>query len=167
MIQNSSGFLIFNWFDNILKVFLVHPGGPFWKYKPTEGWGIPKGKTEKGESLFETALRETKEEIGQLPTGIVTGFLGKIKQRKNKNVYAFAWKGEIIFPVKSLTLPGGFQEIEEGKWFDVKTAQKVIIKKQYIFIERLLEKIKINSKYKNRAKNMLKDKNGKNKIQAF
>ena len=86
MIQTSSGLLIYNYIDYELKIFLVHPGGPFWKNKPNEGWGIPKGKVEDNESLFETALRETKEEMGQLPSGKVIGFLGKIKQRKNQRV---------------------------------------------------------------------------------
>lgn len=42
------------------KILLVHPRGA----KPDIMWGIPKGKQEKGESIAETAVRETEEEVG-------------------------------------------------------------------------------------------------------
>ena len=78
MIQTSSGLLIYNYIDYELKIFLVHPGGPFWKNKPNEGWGIPKGKVEDNESLFETALRETKEETGIDDLVFIPGFRERI-----------------------------------------------------------------------------------------
>lgn len=44
-------------YDN--KILLAHPTG-----QNDKMWGIPKGKIEEGESYLETAIRETKEEIG-------------------------------------------------------------------------------------------------------
>lgn len=37
-------------------------------------WGFPKGHSEKGESLMETALRETAEETGITDVGVVQDF---------------------------------------------------------------------------------------------
>ena len=42
------------------KILLIHPS----KTKLTGTWSVPKGKVEDGESLLETAIRETKEEVG-------------------------------------------------------------------------------------------------------
>ena len=36
-----------------LKVFLVHPGGPFFKNKDKGYWGIPKGLQEDDEDSIE------------------------------------------------------------------------------------------------------------------
>jgi 8-oxo-dGTP pyrophosphatase MutT (NUDIX family) len=46
-------------FDN--KILLIHPTGGSWK---TGTCGIPKGKIEEGEDVFEAALRELGEETG-------------------------------------------------------------------------------------------------------
>ena len=42
------------------KFLLCHPTG----MKPNQGWGIPKGRVDSGESLKQTAVRETFEECG-------------------------------------------------------------------------------------------------------
>lgn len=42
------------------KILLVHPTGSKWYGT----YSIPKGHVEKGENLWTTALRETKEEVG-------------------------------------------------------------------------------------------------------
>lgn len=148
---HSAGLLIFNYFDNQLKVLLVHPGGPFWKNKKDQGWGIPKGKMEDGEFIWDTAVREVQEEIGQLPVPVppeVMFDLGEIKQSNKKVVHCIAVKGDVKEELKSITTKIEWKgkeievpEIEEMKWFAPKEAKQVIVKKQYVFIERLMEKL--------------------------
>ena len=38
--------------DNVLEIFLVHPGGPFWTRKDEGAWTIPKGLIEEGEDTL-------------------------------------------------------------------------------------------------------------------
>jgi len=148
MAKTAAGLLIYDFFDGELKVLLVHPGGPFWKNKQNEGWGIPKGKLEKGEKPIEAAFRETNEELGQMPNGKLMFDLGSIKQRKKKTVYCWAWHGQITKPVSSNTVEVEWPpksgkmitvpEIETAEWFTVDEARSKIIKTQFVFIERLL-----------------------------
>ena len=65
-------------------VILQHPTNASWQ-KGT--YGIPKGHREKGETLLQTALRETKEEIGADVD--VWGELGTITYTNGKKVVAF------------------------------------------------------------------------------
>lgn len=151
---HSAGLLIFDFFDDELKVLLVHPGGPYWTNKQEEGWGIPKGKMKEGESVWDTAVRETQEEIGQLPLPVPSEMmfdLGSIKQSSKKTVHCVAVKGRPKNELRSMTVklewPKGSgqeveaPEIEEMRWFTPKDAKSVIIYKQYVFIERLVDKI--------------------------
>lgn len=153
MVQ-SAGLLIFNTFDNQLKVLLAHPGGPYWENRKEEGWGIPKGKMEEGEDVWDTAVRETQEEIGQLPTPIppkVIFNLGSVKQSSKKTVHCFAIQGDVEKELKSMMItmehPKGsgeiieVPEIGEMKWFTPEEARLVIIHKQYAFIERLMDEL--------------------------
>lgn len=55
-MEISAGLLIIK--DN--KILLCHPTNAPWK----NTYSIPKGKVEKGESLSDTAIRETYEEVG-------------------------------------------------------------------------------------------------------
>jgi predicted NUDIX family NTP pyrophosphohydrolase len=146
--MESAGLLIYDWFDGQLRVFLVHPGGPYWKGKENEGWGIPKGKLESGEVPIEAAIRETWEETGSFPSGELTHNLGFVRQNKNKTVYCWAWHGRIELPVKSNTVceeirgkEVEFPEIDKGAWFTPDEAKAVIIRKQSEFIDRLLAEV--------------------------
>lgn len=49
---------MFRRLDSNLQVFLVHPGGPFWKKKDAGAWSIPKGEYEEGGDPLEAAKRE-------------------------------------------------------------------------------------------------------------
>ena len=60
----SAGILLYRWTAAKLEVFLVHPGGPFWKGKDAGTWTIPKGEIEEGEPALEAAVREFREETG-------------------------------------------------------------------------------------------------------
>ena len=46
------------------EIFLVHPGGPFWRNKDAHAWSIPKGELEENEAPLDGARRELIEETG-------------------------------------------------------------------------------------------------------
>ena len=54
-MEHSCGLYILNKNNELL---IVHPT----LHKPNINWGIPKGKIDEGETYWETAIRETKEE---------------------------------------------------------------------------------------------------------
>ena len=85
----SCGILLYRLINLHLEVFIVHPGGPLFKYKDEGYWSIPKGEIDAGETEFiETAKREFFEETGfqALPPFIDLGF---ITQKSGKRVYAW------------------------------------------------------------------------------
>ena len=68
--NQSAGLLLYRKSGNNLEVFLVHPGGPFWKNKDDGAWSIPKGEYEEGEDPLAAAKREFREELGiEVPAG--------------------------------------------------------------------------------------------------
>jgi predicted NUDIX family NTP pyrophosphohydrolase len=64
-------------------VFLVHPGGPFWKAKDLGAWSIPKGEFEPAEDPLESAKREFAEETRVLISGTFVPLL-PVKQPGGK-----------------------------------------------------------------------------------
>lgn len=153
-MKTSAGIMLYKKENGILKVFLVHPGGPFWAKKDEGAWGISKGLVEEGEDLKEAAIREVKEELG-VDINIDSSKLvelGHVKQRSDKIVYAFAYLADFNdIEVKSNTIyiewppKSGKQmeipEVDNGKWFDIKRARTKIMSYQLPFLERLHEKI--------------------------
>lgn len=144
MPKTSAGLLMYKVNDGKLKVFLVHPGGPFWKNKDIGAWSIPKGEVEENEDILETARREFEEEIGIKPKEELVP-LGKIKQKSGKIVHTWAFEGEwpgmllkqniieIDFHGEKIKIP----EIDKAGFFPVDTAREKIIPAQKEFIDRL------------------------------
>jgi predicted NUDIX family NTP pyrophosphohydrolase len=87
----SAGILLYRSNNGLAEVFLVHPGGPFFKNKDEGSWTIPKGLVEDEENLFDTAKREFEEETGVTDYGNFIS-LGSIVQKGGKKV--FAWGAE-------------------------------------------------------------------------
>src|SRR3989344_7907866 len=96
-MKTSAGILLYKFYDDELRFFIVHPGGPFWKDKDKGAWSIPKGEIDdESENPFERAKKELKEE-----TGISLDreekdciFLGEITQKSGKRVIAWASEGD-------------------------------------------------------------------------
>ena len=64
MTKASAGLLLWRRRGGELQVFLVHPGGPFWRNKDVGAWSIPKGEYPSQEEPLTAAIRETAEETG-------------------------------------------------------------------------------------------------------
>jgi len=89
----SAGLLMYRRRDG-LELFLVHPGGPFFRNQDEGAWSIPKGEVEPSEDPLLTARREFSEETGiDVPdNGYVA--LGEIRQKGGKRVTAWAFEGD-------------------------------------------------------------------------
>ncbi len=151
-MKTSAGLMLYKIENGVTKVFLVHPGGPFWAKKEDVAWGISKGLVEEGEDLKETAIREVKEELGVDINVDISKLvdLGHEKQRSNKTVYAFAYLTDFgDIDVKSNTIyiewppRSGKQmeipEVDKGKWFDLETAETKVMSYQLPFLKKLKE----------------------------
>ena len=57
----TAGLLMYRMKNGSPEILLVHPGGPYHAKKEDAVWSIPKGLTNDGEDLLETAKREFTE----------------------------------------------------------------------------------------------------------
>lgn len=133
MPKPSAGILLYRFVDSQLQVFLVHPGGPFFKNKDDGSWSIPKGEFADDENSLSAAKREFLEETGQDINGNFIE-LTPIQQKGGKTVYAWAVEGDIdhetivsnTFEIEWPPRSGKkqmFPEIDRAGWFDVETAK--------------------------------------------
>ena len=83
--KQSAGILLYRMTENKLEVFLVHPGGPFWKNKDVGAWTIPKGEFDGDETALDAAVREFREETGHALPGPFYA-LEPIRQKGGKKV---------------------------------------------------------------------------------
>lgn len=148
MKQQSAGILLYRFRDGALEVFLVHPGGPFWKNKDAGAWSIPKGEFVEGEDPLVAAKRELEEELGAVLDGKYTA-LTPIKQRSGKIVYAWALEADFDPAVlKSNTFmmewpprsgkQQEFPEVDRGGWFPAKEGKEKLIAAQGALIDELV-----------------------------
>jgi predicted NUDIX family NTP pyrophosphohydrolase len=147
MPQLSAGLVMYRKSGSLSEVYLVHPGGPFWAKKEEGAWTIPKGLIEEGEEKLEAAKREFAEETSISPSGPFI-YLGEIRQKSGKQVYAWAFEGDCEPPpIKSNTFTlewppksgriSEFPEIDQGKFFAIMEARRKINPQQAEFINRL------------------------------
>jgi predicted NUDIX family NTP pyrophosphohydrolase len=149
----SAGLLMYRYQNEVLEVFLAHPGGPYLKNKDLGYWGIPKGEVEPGEVLLEAALREFKEETGLSPTGNYVP-LGSVVLTSGKTVHAWAFKGtwndsmelkSNLFPLEWPPHSGKtqwFPEIDRVGFFPIPQAKKKMSTAQAEFLDRLQQYLK-------------------------
>lgn len=134
-----------------VEVFLVHPGGPFYKNKDDGYWSIPKGLVEEGEDLFETAKREFVEETGFEITAKDFIELNPAI-RPDKIVHTWAFEGDcapsllksntcfVEWPPRSgkqMEIP----EIDRGEFFTIEEAKKKMYKYLVPLVEGLASKL--------------------------
>ena len=79
--ETSAGIVLFRKEDSKILFLLLH--------YPSGHWDFVKGKMEKGESIHETAIRETKEETGITDITFVDNFEEWIE-------YNFQYQGELV-----------------------------------------------------------------------
>ncbi len=130
-----------------LEVFLVHPGGPFWRKKDLGAWTIPKGEYEPGEEPLAAAQREFQEETGFPVEGKFLP-LGEITQASGKIVTAFAIEGDcdparlvsntcqVEWPPRTgrmMEIP----EVDRGAWFAIAEAREKMFPAQRPLLDRL------------------------------
>lgn len=150
-MRKSAGILLYRKKNKNLEVFLVHPGGPFWKGKDAGAWSIPKGEFTDDEEPLAAAQREFEEETGKKIEGNFVA-LNPIKQKAGKMVYAWAVEGDInadaivsnTFKIEWPYKSGKWQsypEVDQAAWFSLAVAKEKINAAQAMFIDDLVEKI--------------------------
>ena len=150
--KESAGILMYRYCASTLEIFLVHPGGPFWKNKDIGAWSIPKGEFDKGEDPLEAAKREFQEETGFAVIGSFIA-LGPVRQAGGKLVYAWATEGDCkaeSIKSNSFTMEWPprsgrrkeFPEVDRAGWFSVELAREKILKGQLMLLDELQRKLK-------------------------
>lgn len=161
----SAGVLLYRWIRNKpepdtgsddpahgLEVYLVHPGGPYFRNKDV--WGMAKGLIEKDENEEIAARREFEEETGfDAPADLID--LGTVKTRHGKVIHAFAgeWDREDDPPpVQSNTCPVQWPprsgtwidipEVDEGRFFPLEEARSKMHGCQGELLDRLGDRIR-------------------------
>lgn len=147
MKRKSAGLLIFRR-KPYLEVFLIHPGGPFWKNKDDGAWSIPKGEYPPAEDPLSAARREFLEETGFAIDGEFLA-LGDVKQSGGKTVSAWTLEYdvdpahlnsntfEMEWPPKSGRM-AQFPEVDRAAWFTIDAARVKILAAQAAFLDRLV-----------------------------
>ena len=140
--------------DGRFQVLLALPGRPDKLGCGT--WEIPKGRVERGEDIFEGAVREFKEETGITPESDLFKYMGSTPHNKCDTTHIWAFEGNWSpsdghssntfvqeWPPNSGKMKE-FMEVIEIKWFDIDDAEGKIIPKQRVFLQRLKDNENLN-----------------------
>jgi len=151
MPKTSAGILLYRRENNMIRVFLIHPGGPFFAKKDAGIWSIPKGEISIGEDPLSAALREFKEETGCTPVGDFIP-LSPVTQKGGKTVIAWAAEGGcdadairsntfmLEWPASSGRLQE-FPEVDRAGWFTLDEAKQKLHPAQIALVDELLIKL--------------------------
>jgi predicted NUDIX family NTP pyrophosphohydrolase len=133
-----------------LEVFLVHPGGPYFRNKDDGAWTIPKGQIENDEDPLDAARREFVEETGLTPEGPYLPLVS-VRQKGGKTVMGWAFRGDAADPVTihpntfMLEWPPRsgrmreFPEIDFAAFFTVEEARRKLNPAQVAFLDELVQ----------------------------
>jgi predicted NUDIX family NTP pyrophosphohydrolase len=149
-VKRSAGLLLFRPSDDGPEVLLGHMGGPFFARRDAGAWTVPKGEYEPGESAWDAARREFREELGLPPPDGEAIDLGEVRQTGGKIVTAWAVAADLD---PATIVPGTFRmewpprsgqlrefpELDRVAWFGLERAREVIVKAQAAFLDRLAE----------------------------
>jgi predicted NUDIX family NTP pyrophosphohydrolase len=147
MAKQSAGIILYRHRDSALEIFLVHPGGPFWKNKDFGAWSIPKGEFDEREDPLQAARREFHEETGCSVEGSFIA-LRPVRQAGGKMVHAWAVEGDceaesirsnsftIEWPPRSGQRKE-FLEVDRAGWFSLELAREKILKGQLMLLDEL------------------------------
>lgn len=146
MPKLSAGILLFRKSSSAIQVYLVHPGGPFWKNKDAGAWSIPKGEYVEGTDPLEAAKREFQEETGVEARGEFIP-LNRLRQPGGKLISVWALARDSMPSIRSNTFSmewppksgriQDFPEVDQGEWFPLGDARRKIVKGQVGFLDRL------------------------------
>ena len=151
MPKTSAGLLLYKRNNNVLLVFLVHPGGPFFAKKDAGAWSVPKGEIDEGEDALAAAKREFGEETGCRPEGDFIP-LSPVTQKSGKIVHAWAVEGDcdaqavksntftLEWPPKSGRMQE-FPEVDKARWFTIDEAREKINPAQVALMEELINRL--------------------------
>jgi len=147
MAKLSAGLLVYRLGAEGYEVFLVHPGGPFWRTRDVGAWSIPKGEVTAGEDPLAAARRELAEETGfaAAPPWLP---LKAVRQLGGKTVMAWAAAGDfdaaaiasntfaMEWPPRSGRMQS-FPEVDRAAWFSLTEARRKILAGQVPLVEQL------------------------------
>ena len=147
MKKRSAGIMAYRWRDGAPELFLVHPGGPFWKNKDDGAWSIPKGEIDPDEDPLMAARREFWEETGQAIDGAFIA-LDPVKIASGKVIVAWAIEHDLdasgirsnSFEIEWPPRSGKrrcFPEIDRAAWFALDEARRRINPAQAELLDRL------------------------------
>jgi len=146
-VRRSAGLLVYRLRDGAVEVFLVHPGGPFWRNRDDGAWSLPKGEYAEDEDPLAAAVREFGEETGMTITGEFQP-LQPVRQAGGKSVTAWAIAGDfdagairsnsftMEWPPKSGSMRA-FPEVDRAAWFSLDQAQSKLLAGQRPLLDEL------------------------------
>lgn len=151
MARQSAGLLMYRrTHAGTLEVFLVHPGGPFFRNRDDGAWTVPKGEPHPGEDLLACARREFREETGASPPDPAACVsLATVQQAGGKLVHAWAFQGdfdprdlrcntfELEWPPRS-GKKQSFPEVDRAAFFALPLARTKLNPAQVPLLDRLL-----------------------------
>ena len=114
----SAGGVVYRSEGDRVEILLVHRRSPLL-------WALPKGTPDSGESIAETALRETREETGieaeiESPLGSISYFFVRDRIRFHKSVHFF-----LMRPVGG-SIDQHDHEFDEVRWFQLEEALEIM-----------------------------------------
>jgi predicted NUDIX family NTP pyrophosphohydrolase len=149
----SAGLLLYRARPEGVEVFVVLPGGPFFRNRDDGWWTVPKGLVGPDEQPLDAARREFEEETGfKAPQDAPYFDLGTVRQKGGKVVQAFAVEGDcdptllrsntfrLEWPQRS-GRTREFPEIARGEFFPMDRARAKINAAQSAFLDRLTERL--------------------------
>ncbi len=158
MAKKSAGLVVYYFDKNkLLKVLLVHPGGPFFTKKDNGVWSIPKGEYEEGEDALTVAQREFEEETGNVISSKTFIPLKSVKLKSGKLITAWAVNEyfetpfiksnlfQMEWPLHSGKI-GSFPETDNAAYFTIEQAKVKLYESQHPFADELVKLLTVSER---------------------